>query len=50
MWVLDKVKAIQCPAALFATENIFSMRCKVGSNGHEEINVAMKSVLCWAPD
>lgn len=52
MWVLDSVKAIQCPAAPVCNLNgeyfQHGLRCEVGSNGHEEINVAMKSALCWA--
>lgn len=53
MWVFDRVKAIQCPAAPVRrlTGEYFQheRRCEVGSNGHEEINVAMKSALCWVP-
>lgn len=41
MRVLDNLKAAQCPAA----ENIISLWHKVGSNGHEEINVALRTIF-----
>lgn len=53
MWVLDGVKAIQCPGAPVSNLNAeyfqYELRCEVGSNGHKEINVSMKSALYWAP-
>lgn len=53
MWVFDRVKAIQCPAAPVCNLNAeyfqHGLRREVGSNGHKEINVALKSALCWAP-
>lgn len=54
MWVFDRVKAIQWPAAPVCNLNReyfqHEQRCEVGSNGYEEINAAMKSALSWAPD
>lgn len=52
MWVFDMLKAIQCPAApvwnLNGEHFQHELRCEVGSNGHGEINVALKSALCRA--
>lgn len=50
MWVFDRVKATQWPAAPVCNldREYFrhELQCEVGSNGHEEINVTMKSALC----
>lgn len=48
------VKATQCPAAPVSNLNRECFQrelwwCEVGSNGYEEMNVAMKSALCWDP-
>lgn len=46
MWVFDRVKAIQCPAAVCNLDREYfqhELRCEMGSNGHKKMN------LCLAP-
>lgn len=47
MWVFDRVKAIQCPAAVCNLDREYE--CEMGSNGHKKMNVAVKNALCRAP-
>lgn len=52
MWVFDRVKAIQCPAAVCNLDREYfqhELRCEMGSNGHKKMNVAVKNALCRAP-
>lgn len=53
MWVFDSVKASQCPVAAWDLDRHYfqpCLRCETASNGHGEINAAVKNALSfWGP-